>query len=113
MRLLALALPFLQLSLAATYTLSHRLLSPTSTSSERDFSEYGTISIPDDHAIVLRIDRSHAGNHRTKGDVDGGWYQVLITGEDLGEGIMSSTKGVSAPLLAARQSQTIAVVKRR
>lgn len=95
MRLLALALPFLQVSLAATYTISHRLLQPTS-DSDPTFQKYGTISIPDDSPSILRIDRSESGGAGVgvSGALSGEWYQVLVTGEDLGEGIMSSTKGV-------------------
>lgn len=108
MRLIALALPFLHLSLAAvaaattTYTISHRLLPyhPASTSEPDVFQKYGEISLPDDSTSVLRIDRSEGTGANVRGESGsgsgGGWYQVLITGEGLGEGIMSSTKSVRA-----------------
>lgn len=92
---LALALPFLQLSLAATYTISHRLLPPSS-DSEVEFQKYGTISVSDESSIGARIDRSEGSGAGIggAGAVSGGWYQVIVSGEGLGEGIMSSTKAV-------------------
>lgn len=113
MRLLTLALPLLHLSIAAaattTYTISHRLLPhhPASTSEPDVFQKYGTISLPDDSTSILRIDRSEGGGGNVGGGSGGGWYQVLITGEGLGEGIMSSTKGVRLiPLPQCSQCST-------
>jgi hypothetical protein len=98
MLILAILLPFLQLSLAATYTIQHRIFVP-SASTEAHFHTYGTITLSDadgssSSASEARIVRTDEGKSSVGGTTEGSWYQVLLTGEGLGEGIMSSTKAV-------------------
>lgn len=100
MLIVALALPFLQLSLAATYTLQHRILLP-SAPTEAKFNTYGTVSFPDDQGAdtrfdTVRIERAGSSESGVGDQTEGGWYQVLLTGDGLGEGIMTSTRSVRA-----------------
>jgi hypothetical protein len=93
-------LTLLPLSLAATYTVNHRVLSTTGSG---EFTKYGTIDVPDEYdpSTIIRIDRS--GSELT-GNKEG-WYQVQLTGEGTGDslGLISSTKAVSmSPLIKGR-----------
>lgn len=66
------------------------------------FEEYGSITLPADEpssGSTYKIDRTGAGSSVHGSAESGGWYQVLLTGENLGEGILTSTKAVCPPLL--------------
>ena len=84
-----LLIPLLSTVFAKQYTLNHRR-----SISGADFARFGTIDIPEndvDSNGVIRIEQTTAESEQG-GD---GWYQVQLTGEGLGAGVISSTKAVS------------------
>jgi len=84
-----LLIPLLGTVFANQYTLNHRY-----SNSGADFTRYGTIDIPEndmDSNGVIRIEQTTAESAQG-GD---GWYQVQLTGQGLGAGVISSTKAVS------------------
>ena len=89
MLLTLLLLPFLAITKATTYTLNHRY------SSQREFTQYGTIDLPGDRDVneVIRIDKTSSDVGTVPGDGKG-WYTVQLVGEGLGAGVVSSTKAV-------------------
>lgn len=84
-----LLIPLLSTVFAKQYTLNHRR-----SISGADFTRYGAIDIPEgdmDSNGITRIEQTTAESAQG-GD---GWFQVQLTGEGLGAGVMSSTKAVS------------------
>jgi hypothetical protein len=99
MFLLAQTLALLPLSLAATYTLNHRWISPDSARSPGAFTKYATVDLPDTYDVsqIIRLEGSDPKLAIEGGD-EGvkGWYQVQLVGEGLEGGAISSIKAVRA-----------------
>jgi hypothetical protein len=88
-----LLLPLLSTVLAKQYTLHHRY-----TNSGSGYTQYGTIEIPESETAsdgVVRIEQIASGAATAIEHGGEGWYQVQLTGEGQGGGLISSTKAVS------------------
>jgi hypothetical protein len=91
-----LLLPLLSTALAKQYTLHHRY-----TDSGSEYTQYGIIEIPENETAsdgVIRIEQMAAGAATPIEHGDEGWYQVKLSGEGAGGGLISSTKAVSSVL---------------